>query len=109
MHLTGNSIDDMMCLNLFSPGGNNGTPGFKDFIYKNIAPACFVVPSKITFDLNDAQTFLVSISHYVLFLCLIMDSNWTSLTQQALQEIAQTHKSILQKQVSTAAIINCIF
>ena len=41
-------------------GGNNGELGFKDFIYDSIVPACFLVPTKSTFDLNDAQAFLVS-------------------------------------------------
>ncbi|XP_032241987.2 exportin-T isoform X1 [Nematostella vectensis] len=55
-------------------GGSSGENGFKDFLYDNIVPACFLAPMKSTFDMNDAQTFL------------------------AMQEIAQTQKMILQKQ-----------
>lgn len=39
-------------------GGKDGPPGFADFIYKNIVPACFLAPLKPTFDLSDAQTVL---------------------------------------------------
>ncbi|XP_077981134.1 exportin-T-like [Glandiceps talaboti] len=39
-------------------GGEDGPAGFRDFIYKNIIPACFMAPLKSTFDLNDGQTFL---------------------------------------------------
>ena len=34
-------------------------PGFVDFMYKNILPACFLAPLKPTFDLNDGHTFVV--------------------------------------------------
>ena len=40
-------------------GGNNSENGFKDFMYDNIVPACFLAPMKSTFDMDDAQTFLV--------------------------------------------------
>ena len=40
--------------------GNNGENGFKDFMYDNIVPACFAAAMKPTFNMNDAQTFLVS-------------------------------------------------
>ncbi|XP_070558298.1 exportin-T-like isoform X2 [Ptychodera flava] len=39
-------------------GGEDGPQGFREFIYKNIIPACFHAPLKSTFDLNDGQTFL---------------------------------------------------
>ncbi|XP_069485879.1 exportin-T isoform X2 [Ambystoma mexicanum] len=39
-------------------GGKDGPPGFADFMYKNIVPACFLAPLKPTFDLSDAQTVL---------------------------------------------------
>lgn len=29
-----------------------------DFMYKNIVPACFVAPLKVSFDISDAQTLL---------------------------------------------------
>ena len=31
-----------------------------DYVYKTIVPACFIVPMKSSFDLNDGHTFLVS-------------------------------------------------
>ena len=37
----------------------NGLNGFSDFLYQQIVPACFVAPTKPTFDLSDAQTCLV--------------------------------------------------
>lgn len=33
--------------------------GFNEFIYKHIIPACFMAPTKPTFDLADAQTVQV--------------------------------------------------
>ena len=39
---------------------NGGLAGFSDFLYKHILPACFMAPLKPAFDLNDAQTCLVS-------------------------------------------------
>ncbi|KAJ6651387.1 hypothetical protein lerEdw1_020960 [Lerista edwardsae] len=39
-------------------GGKDGPVGFADFVYKHIVPACFLAPSKQTFDLADAQTVL---------------------------------------------------
>lgn len=33
-------------------------PGFIEFMYKSIVPACFEAPAKATFDLTDAQTVL---------------------------------------------------
>uniref|UniRef100_A0A3B3DXD2 Exportin-T n=1 Tax=Oryzias melastigma TaxID=30732 RepID=A0A3B3DXD2_ORYME len=38
--------------------GKDGLPGFSDFTYKHIVPACFLAPLKPTFDLSDAQTCL---------------------------------------------------
>jgi len=37
---------------------NTGPEGFIDFMYKNIVPACFIAPTKESFDINDAQTQL---------------------------------------------------
>ena len=40
--------------------GAEGTlPGFPDYMYKHIVPACFLAPLKMTFDLNDGHSFLV--------------------------------------------------
>ncbi|KAK4305520.1 hypothetical protein Pmani_022598 [Petrolisthes manimaculis] len=35
-----------------------GPPGFVEFLYTQVVPACFLAPLKTTFDLNDAQTIL---------------------------------------------------
>lgn len=35
-------------------GGADGPPGFSDFLYARIVPACFQAPLKATFDLGDA-------------------------------------------------------
>lgn len=48
-------------------GGKDGPVGFADFVYKHIVPACFLAPSKQTFDLTDAQTVLVCIAMGNLF------------------------------------------
>ncbi|XP_059146732.1 exportin-T-like isoform X2 [Physella acuta] len=40
-------------------GANDTLPGFSEFIYKQIVPACFLAPMKPTFDLADGQTTLV--------------------------------------------------
>ncbi|XP_013079973.2 exportin-T-like [Biomphalaria glabrata] len=40
-------------------GGKEALPGFPEFIYKEIVPACFMAPMKPTFDLADGQTTLV--------------------------------------------------
>ncbi len=34
-------------------------PGFVEYMYKHILPACFLAPLKPTFDLNDGHSFLV--------------------------------------------------
>lgn len=39
-------------------GGKDVFPGFPEFIYKEIVPACFAAPMKPTFDLTDGQTTL---------------------------------------------------
>jgi exportin-T len=39
--------------------GLEGPEGFVEFMYEFIVPACFLAPSKPTFDLADAQTLLV--------------------------------------------------
>ena len=45
---------------LYLISGAEGTlPGFVDYMYKHIVPACFLAPLKITFDLNDGHSFLV--------------------------------------------------
>ena len=36
------------------------SPGFVEFMYKHIIPACFLAPLKSTFDFGDAHSFLVS-------------------------------------------------
>ena len=46
----------------FFIGGKDALQGFPEFIYKEIVPACFMAPMKPTFDLDDGQTTLVSIS-----------------------------------------------
>jgi hypothetical protein len=38
-------------------------PGFVDYMYKNILPACFLAPLKSTFDLNDGNTYVVFIKN----------------------------------------------
>ncbi|XP_071513224.1 exportin-T-like isoform X2 [Panulirus ornatus] len=35
-----------------------GPPGFVEFLYTQVVPACFLAPLKTNFDLNDAQTIL---------------------------------------------------
>jgi len=44
-----------MCL-----GQSDAVAGFVDYMYKTIIPACFIVPSKSSFDLNDGHTFQAS-------------------------------------------------
>ncbi|XP_052780847.1 exportin-T-like [Mya arenaria] len=39
-------------------GGEEGLPGFVDFVYKNIVPACFLAPLKPDFDMRDGQSAL---------------------------------------------------
>ena len=42
-------------------GSNDGEMGgFEEFIYQSIVPACILAPLKPSFDLNDAQTVIVS-------------------------------------------------
>ncbi|XP_031566606.1 exportin-T-like isoform X2 [Actinia tenebrosa] len=72
-------VAQKLCFNILRKlvdlwGGNSIESGFKDFMYDSIVPACFLAPMKSTFNMEDAQTFL------------------------AMQEIAQTQKTILQKQ-----------
>ena len=35
-------------------------PGFIDYSYKHVLPACFNAPLEASFDLNDGHSFLVS-------------------------------------------------
>lgn len=37
---------------------DNEPPGFIEFLYTQVVPACFLAPLKTTFDLNDAQAIL---------------------------------------------------
>ena len=43
-----------------SPGSEGVLPGFVEYTYKHILPACFLAPLRATFDLNDGYAFLVS-------------------------------------------------
>ena len=43
-----------------SPGSEVVLPGFVEYTYKHILPACFLAPLRATFDLNDGYAFLVS-------------------------------------------------
>jgi len=43
-------------------------PGFTEFLYKRVIPACFNAPIKPTFDLSDAQTIQVA-TGVVLVVC----------------------------------------
>ncbi|KAK7083729.1 hypothetical protein SK128_023939 [Halocaridina rubra] len=45
-------LTEAWCINGSEP------PGFIEFIYTQVVPACFLAPLKTTFDLNDAQTIL---------------------------------------------------
>ena len=47
-------------------GQSQSLAGFMDYVYKTIIPACFIVPMKSSFDLNDGHTFLVSTKHSLL-------------------------------------------
>lgn len=49
----------MLLITYFSVAPEGAMPGFVDFMYKNILPACFLAPLKPTFDLNDGHTFVV--------------------------------------------------
>jgi len=51
-----------------SVGGQDGIPGFVEFIYDSILPACFRAPLESSFDLSDGQTTLVSSKFKVLHL-----------------------------------------
>lgn len=44
----------------FIGGGDGEMGGFKEFIYQSVVPACILAPLKPSFDLNDAQTVIVS-------------------------------------------------
>ena len=53
------------------------SPGFVEFMYKHIIPACFLAPLRSTFDFGDAHSFLVSCLYLALlrvsvieFICL---------------------------------------
>lgn len=61
--------------------GPEGPEGFMDFMYKNIVPACFIAPLKVSFDINDAQTLI------------------------ALNEIASCLKSVFEKRVRIFCMI----
>ena len=62
-------------------------PGFVDYMYKNILPACFLAPLKPTFDLNDGNSFVVrGIQCSIMFcsccaytVCIIITCIYTSL------------------------------
>ena len=43
-----------------SSGGDGILPGFTEYLYREILPACFLGPLQATFDLNDGHTYLVS-------------------------------------------------
>ena len=43
------------------PLGDDGVfPGFTEYMYREVLPACFMAPLKASFDLNDGHSYLVS-------------------------------------------------
>ena len=54
-----NTVCIMKVICLFA-AQEGSMPGFVEYMYKNILPACFLAPLKQTFDLSDGNTFLVS-------------------------------------------------
>ena len=48
---------------------DDAMPGFVDYMYKNILPACFLAPLRPSFDLNDGTAFIVSYFTYI-------DNHW---------------------------------
>ena len=77
-------------------------PGFVEYSYNHILPACFIAPLESTFDLNDGYSFLVSLVVIMLwfffyFFCFI----------QALGEIALLLKAFLDRGVRAALNVVC--
>lgn len=46
--------------NIFISADEKDLPGFVEYMYSHILPACFVAPLKPGFDLNDGQFYLVN-------------------------------------------------
>ena len=40
---------------------DDALPGFMDYSYKHILPACFIAPLESSFDFNDGHSFLVKL------------------------------------------------
>ena len=48
---------------------DDALPGFMDYSYKHILPACFIAPLESSFDFNDGHSFLVRLIIIVIMIC----------------------------------------
>ena len=71
-------------------------PGFDEFIYKNIIPACFVAPLKATFDLKDVQALTVRQGAIISLAAFLHKLS----SVEVLSESGQVMKTILARRVS---------
>lgn len=52
---------------------DDALPGFMDYSYKHILPACFIAPLESSFDFNDGHSFLVKLIIIIVMIDLV---NW---------------------------------
>lgn len=50
---------------------DDALPGFMDYSYKHILPACFIAPMDASFDFNDGHSFLVRLIIVIIMMDLV--------------------------------------
>ena len=61
------SMYSRTCMYVHCTATGDTLPGFVEYSYKHILPACFIAPLEASFDLNDGHAFLVRLNAIKMF------------------------------------------